>query len=516
MSGSRVAPRRALLSVSDKTGLEAFARQLADAGVELISTGGTARILNKAGLDVISVSDITGFPEIMDGRVKTLHPKVHGGILARRGSDDQLMQEHDIQGIDLVCVNLYPFAKTVAEPDCGFEKAIENIDIGGPAMVRAAAKNHQHVAIVTDPADYQRVADAVSKDGVDDKLRRELALKAFSHTASYDAEIAAWLSGQTEAARPQTLLRMQSMGGLRYGENPHQSADLLAEPDGKPGETLARANIIQGKALSYNNLADADAALDAVRCLPERAACVIVKHANPCGIALADSPLDAYRRAFAGDPTSAFGGILAFNRRLDGEAVGAILEQQFLEVLIAPEISADAREKLASKPNVRALEVSMTINPAPRLRSIDGGLLQQQPDVALGKPEYKVVSRAAPSNGQWADLEFAWRIVRFIKSNAIVLVRDGQTLGIGAGQMSRVDSVELAIRKARQAGFGTEGAVLASDAFFPFADGVEKAIEAGVASIVQPGGSIRDKDVIETIDEAGISMVLTGVRHFRH
>jgi phosphoribosylaminoimidazolecarboxamide formyltransferase / IMP cyclohydrolase len=516
--------RRALLSVSDKTGIVEFASALAGRGVELLSTGGTAARLRDAGLTVRDVSELTEFPEMMAGRVKTLHPRVHGGLLGRRGVDEDVMDAHGILPIDLLVVNLYPFAETVARPDCSFEDAVENIDIGGPAMVRAAAKNHDGVAVVTDPVDYDRVlAGLAEQDGTDWRLRLDLAIKAFEHTASYDGAIASYL-GSLDAElkptpHPRTLnLQFQKLQDMRYGENPHQSAAFYR--DAKSDEpSVATARQLQGKALSYNNVADTDAALECVKCF-EAPACVIVKHANPCGVAVAEDLLTAYDRAFACDPTSAFGGIIAFNRTLDGATAAAIVERQFVEVIIAPDATDDAVSAIAARKNVRLLVCGRW--PAERAASVDykrvtGGLLVQDADLArVPDGDLKVVTRRAPTAQELQDLRFVWEVARYVKSNAIVYGRDSRTVGIGAGQMSRVWSARIAREKAEDAGLPVAGAVMASDAFFPFRDGIDQAAEAGIAAVIQPGGSIRDDEVIAAANEHGMAMVFTGMRHFRH
>ena len=525
MSAPDVVPiRRALISVSDKSGVADFARALAARGVEILSTGGTARLLAEAGVPVTEVSAYTGFPEIMDGRVKTLHPRVHGGILARRGRDDEAMCEHGIHPIDLVAVNLYPFEATTAREGCPLEEAIEQIDVGGPAMIRAAAKNHAWVTVVVEPSDYARVLEALAREGGTGlALRRELAARAFAHTARYDGAIAAWLGarlggGDAPAPFPPWLtLQLEKAGDMRYGENPHQRAAFYREP-GFAGASVATAAQLQGKPLSFNNVADADAALECVRQF-ERPACVIVKHANPCGVAVADGIGEAYARAYATDPTSAFGGIIAFNRPLDGGTARAIVERQFVEVIVAPEVTEEARAALAAKPNVRVLACG-ALGPAPAgldLRRVTGGLLVQDRDVAMvGREALRVVTRRAPDERELEDLLFAWRVVKFVKSNAIVYARDGRTVGVGAGQMSRVWSARIAAEKAAAEGLEVRGSVMASDAFFPFRDGIDQAAEAGVTAVIQPGGSVRDEEVIAAADEHGMAMVFTGMRHFRH
>jgi phosphoribosylaminoimidazolecarboxamide formyltransferase/IMP cyclohydrolase len=516
--------RRALLSVSDKTGLVDFARALAARNVELLSTGGTARTLRDAGLAVVDVSTYTGFPEIMDGRVKTLHPRVHGGLLGRRGVDDAVMAKHDIPPIDLLVVNLYPFAETVAKPDCPYADAIENIDIGGPAMVRAASKNHESVTVIVDPADYGRVlGDLDANDGATSiDTRSSLAARAFAHTARYDTMVSSYLLGREAAAAegfPATLpLIFDKVQDLRYGENPHQRAAFYREP-GVSGSCVANARMLQGKELSFNNIADTDTAVECVRVFAEPA-CVIVKHANPCGVATAVSLADAYDRAYRTDPTSAFGGIIAFNRELDEATASAIVGRQFVEVIAAPSVSAAAGAVLAGKANVRVLITGPLNKPNPselEYRSVVGGLLVQNRDTALAQPEtFKVVSKLKPTPTQYADLWFAWRVCKYVKSNAIVFAKEGMTIGVGAGQMSRVYSTRVAALKAKDEGLTVEGSSMASDAFFPFRDGIDVAAEYGIKAIVQPGGSKRDDEVIAAADEHGMCMVFTGMRHFRH
>ena len=522
MAADRRPVRRALLSVSDKTGLVELARGLHALGVDLLSTGGTARSLREAGLPVRDVSEVTGFPEIMDGRVKTLHPKIHGGLLGREGTDDAVMAEHGIAPIDLLVVNLYPFAQTVAKPDCSYEDAIENIDIGGPAMLRAAAKNHARTSVVVDPADYEALLEALKAGGSTAAQRRAWAAKAYAHTAAYDGQIAMWLSPRAEdPATPEAWPRtfhasLQLASALRYGENPHQRGALYVEAGAGEG-IVATARFLQGKELSYNNLADADAALECVKAF-DAPACVIVKHANPCGVAVAADLMTAYDRAFAVDPTSAFGGIIAFNRELDAATAAEILKRQFVEVVIAPAIAADALPHFAKKPNVRVLACG-PLRPAGGLeyKRIAGGLLVQDADTdSLTAADLKVVSKRAPSEAELRDLLFAWKVAMYVKSNAIVYARDLQTVGIGAGQMSRVVSARIAGLKAAEAGLQVAGSVMASDAFFPFRDGIDAAAAAGIAAVIQPGGSMRDAEVIAAADEHGMSMVFTGRRHFRH
>ena len=526
--------RRALISVSDKTGIVEFAYALTQAGVEILSTGGTYKLLVDNNIPAVEVSDYTEFPEMMDGRVKTLHPKIHGGILGRRGQDDEVMHEHHINPIDLVVVNLYPFAATVARPDCDLPLAIENIDIGGPTMVRSAAKNNAHVGIVVNASDYDQVLQEINAhQGLTAKLRFDLALKAFEHTAAYDGMIANYLGTIDQTAEvlsvderdafPRTFnsqfIKTQDM---RYGENPHQKAAFYVEAN--PAEaSIATAKQIQGKELSYNNVADTDAALECVKSFT-KPACVIVKHANPCGVAVVPDDeggiRKAYDLAYATDSESAFGGIIAFNRELDGETAQAIVDRQFVEVIIAPKVSAEAIAVVEAKKNVRLLECGEWS--AERVEGFDykrvnGGLLVQDRDNGMiTKDDLKVVTKRAPSEAELNDLIFAWKVAKFVKSNAIIYAKDRQTVGVGAGQMSRVNSARIAAIKAEHAGLQVEGAVMASDAFFPFRDGIDNAAKAGIKAIIQPGGSIRDEEVIAAADEAGIAMVFTGIRHFRH
>ncbi|MCO2633706.1 bifunctional phosphoribosylaminoimidazolecarboxamide formyltransferase/IMP cyclohydrolase [Pseudomonas aeruginosa] len=530
---TRLPIRRALISVSDKTGVVDFARELVALGVEILSTGGTYKLLRDNGISAVEVADYTGFPEMMDGRVKTLHPKVHGGILGRRDLDGAVMEQHGIKPIDLVAVNLYPFEATVARPDCDLPTAIENIDIGGPTMVRSAAKNHKDVAIVVNAGDYATVIESLKAGGLTYAQRFDLALKAFEHTSAYDGMIANYLGtiDQTRdtlgtadrGAFPRTFnsqfVKAQEM---RYGENPHQSAAFYVEA--KKGEaSVSTAIQLQGKELSFNNVADTDAALECVKSFL-KPACGIVKHANPCGVAVV--PEDeggirkAYDLAYATDSESAFGGIIAFNRELDGETAKAIVERQFVEVIIAPKISAAAREVVAAKANVRLLECGEW--PAERapgwdFKRVNGGLLVQSRDIGMIKAEdLKIVTRRAPTEQEIHDLIFAWKVAKFVKSNAIVYARNRQTVGVGAGQMSRVNSARIAAIKAEHAGLEVKGAVMASDAFFPFRDGIDNAAKAGITAVIQPGGSMRDNEVIAAADEADIAMVFTGMRHFRH
>jgi phosphoribosylaminoimidazolecarboxamide formyltransferase/IMP cyclohydrolase len=514
--------RRALISVSDKSGLDVLARGLHEAGVEILSTGGTARLLRDLGVPVNDVAGYTGFPEIMDGRVKTLHPKVHGGLLGRRGTDDDVMAEHGIEPIDLLVANLYPFRETIAAPGCSLDEAIENIDIGGPAMLRAAAKNHAHVAVVVDPADYPGVLEALGNGTLGADFRNRLAAKTFQHTAAYDATVAQYLAkqylGEADRLPADFLLPLHKLGDLRYGENPHQSAAFYAE-SGPIGASVSRARSVQGKALSFNNIADADTALECVKQFYEPA-CVIVKHANPCGVAVADTALAAYKRAFSTDPTSAFGGIIALNRALDPETAEEIVTRQFVEVIIAPEIAEGTREILARKKNVRVLTTGwwdMERPPLLDMKRVNGGLLVQDADLALVSAEdLQVVTDRAPGEHEVRDLLFAWKVVKFVKSNAIVFCKDQMTIGVGAGQMSRVYSTRVAAMKAVDAGLAVKGSVMASDAFFPFRDGVDAGAEHGISAIIQPGGSIRDEEVIRAANEHQLAMVFTGMRHFRH
>jgi phosphoribosylaminoimidazolecarboxamide formyltransferase/IMP cyclohydrolase len=521
----RIAPRRALVSVSDKAGLAELAAALAARGIEVLSTGGTAKALRAAGVAVVDVAEVTGFPEIMDGRVKTLHPKIHGGLLGRAGTDDAVMAQHGIAPIDLLVVNLYPFEATVARAGVTLDEAIEEIDVGGPAMVRAAAKNHARVATVVDPADYGALLAELDAGGTTSGFRRRLAAKAFAHTSRYDGRIAMWLGARADEAAqptdfPPTLhLDFRLADRLRYGENPHQAGALYVETP-TPTGTVAGARVLAGKALSYNNLADADAALECVKRIAEGPACVIVKHANPCGVALGADPQEAYARAFETDPTSAFGGIIAFNRALDAATARSILERQFVEVVVAPDVDAEALEVFATKPNVRVLATGAwpaTAPAASHYARIAGGLLVQDADRdALGAADLRVVTRRRPDEAELADLLFAWRVAMHVKSNAIVYARDARTIGIGAGQMSRVVSARIAGIKAAEAGLAVKGAAMASDAFFPFRDGIDAAAEAGIACVIQPGGSMRDAEVIAAADEHGLAMVFTGIRHFRH
>jgi phosphoribosylaminoimidazolecarboxamide formyltransferase/IMP cyclohydrolase len=524
MSNSNlVKVKRALISVSDKAGIVAFASALRDMDVELLSTGGTYRLLQDNGLAVTEVADYTGFPEMMDGRVKTLHPKVHGGILARRGQDDAVMAEHGIDAIDMVVVNLYPFAATVAKEDCSLEDAVENIDIGGPTMVRAAAKNHRFVNIVVNASDYQDILAEMQANAGATSLdtRFNLAIKAYEHTAAYDGAIAnhfgKLVPGGSENFARTFNTQFHKVQEMRYGENPHQQAAFYVEAN--PAEAgIATARQLQGKELSYNNVADTDAALECVKNF-EAPACVIVKHANPCGVAVADDIGRAYDLAFATDPESAFGGIIAFNRELDAATAAAIVERQFVEVIIAPSISDAAAAAVAEKKNVRLLACGewSASGPALDYKRVNGGLLVQDRDLGMiGRDDLQIVSKLQPTEQQMQDLLFAWKVAKFVKSNAIVYAANGQTVGVGAGQMSRINSARIAAIKAEHAGLQVEGSVMASDAFFPFRDGIDNAGQSGIAAVIQPGGSIRDEEVIAAADEHGMAMVFTGMRHFRH
>ncbi len=514
---------RALISVSDKTGIVDFARSLHKNHVELLSTGGTAKLLADNDIPVVEVSEYTGFPEMMDGRVKTLHPKIHGGILARRGVDEEVLGEHDIPPIDMIVVNLYPFEASIAKPDCDLATAIENIDIGGPTMLRAAAKNHGAVTVVVDAADYPRIIREMEENSgaVSDAARFDLAVKTFEHTARYDGAIANYLGRRTGAEVsdfPRTLnLQFRQVQTMRYGENPHQKAAFFVEKEVEE-VSIATAKQLQGKALSYNNIADTDAALECVKQFDEGPACVIVKHANPCGVALGGSLLEAYDRAYSTDPESAFGGIIAFNGELDGETARTIVERQFVEVIVAPRVSADAIEAINAKKNLRLLECGewdMELIHRLDFKRVNGGLLVQDADLALTHAE-KVVTERTPTDKELKDLLFAWRVVKFVKSNAIVYGRDGMTTGVGAGQMSRINSARIAGIKAQQAGLQVPGSVMASDAFFPFRDGLDNAAAVGITAVIQPGGSVRDEEVIAAANEHDIAMIFTGMRHFRH
>ncbi len=528
MSASRPI-KRALLSVSDKNGIVEFARALSAKGIEILSTGGTAKLLEANGIACMEVSNYTGHPEIMDGRVKTLHPKVHGGILGRRGIDEEVMAQHDIKPIDMVVVNLYPFADTVAKEGCSLEDAIENIDIGGPTMVRSTAKNHKDTTIIVNASDYDRVLAEMNDndDSLTYQTRFDLAIAAFEHTAAYDGMIANYFGTMVPSHRDQSsddskfartfntqFIKQQD---LRYGENSHQSAAFYVEQN--PTEaSVSTAKQLQGKALSFNNIADTDAALECVKEF-DQPACVIVKHANPCGVAIGDDILSAYERAFKTDPTSAFGGIIAFNRELDADTAEAIVSRQFVEVIIAPSITSEALQIVAAKKNVRVLECGQfsAKNAAYDYKRVNGGMLVQDKDLGMVTlDDLTVVSKRQPSEQELTDLMFCWKVAKFVKSNAIVYARDGMTIGVGAGQMSRVYSAKVAGIKAQDEGLEVPGSVMASDAFFPFRDGIDAAAAAGITCVIQPGGSIRDQEIIDAADEANMTMIFTGMRHFRH
>ena len=516
---------RALISVSDKSGIVEFAKSLYTYhGIEIISTGGTAKLLAENGIPVIEVSDYTGFPEMMDGRVKTLHPKIHGGLLGRRGKDDAVMKEHNIPTIDMVVVNLYPFEETIAKENCSLELAIENIDIGGPTMLRSAAKNHAAVTVVVDANDYNRVLNEIKDNNgeVTDATRFDLAVKTFEHTSHYDGAIANYL-GCIEADGSKTTFprtfnsQYHKTQEMRYGENPHQAAAFYVEKN-PANASIATAKQLQGKELSYNNIGDTDAALECVKQFSEGPSCVIVKHANPCGVSTSHNILEAYENAYATDPESAFGGIIAFNQELDGETASTIVERQFVEVIIAPKISQDAIKAVAKKKNVRLLECGEWTNEHNKrldFKRVNGGLLVQDADLLLHN-ELKVVTKRQPTEEEMQDLLFTWRVAKFVKSNAIVYGKNNMTIGVGAGQMSRINSARIAGIKAEHAGLDVEGSVMASDAFFPFRDGLDQAAENGITAVIQPGGSMRDDEVIAAANEHNIAMIFTGMRHFRH
>jgi len=515
--------RRALISVSDKTGILEFAKQLVTAhNVEILSTGGTYKVLSEAGLKITEVSEYTGFPEMMDGRVKTLHPKIHGGLLGRRGQDDAIMNEHGIDPIDMVVVNLYPFEATVAKENCSLEDAIENIDIGGPTMLRSAAKNHKDVAVVTNPDDYANIITELTEN--DGKLchatRFDLAIKTFEQTARYDGMIANYFGTMfsDESNFPRTFNNQFNLKqNMRYGENPHQKAAFYTESN-LTENSISTAKQLQGKALSFNNIADTDAALELVKTFSE-IACVIVKHANPCGVAISDSLFDAYDKAFKTDPTSAFGGIIAFNHELDATTAQAIVDRQFCEVIIAPTVSKDAQTIIKAKKNLRLLACGELGTQLPTFdyKKVTGGLLVQDRDLGMvSEDDLKIVSDKIPTKKEMADLLFAWKVAKYVKSNAIVYVKDGMTIGVGAGQMSRVYSAKIAGIKAEDEGLEVLGSVMASDAFFPFRDGIDAAAKAGITAVIHPGGSMRDQEVIDAANEHGIAMVFTGMRHFKH
>lgn len=515
---------QALISVSDKTGIVELARELSRLGITIISTGGTAQLLNKAGINVIEVSQYTGFPEMLDGRVKTLHPKIHAGILARHdlAEHTQAMNQASISDIELVIVNLYPFSQTIAQPDCTLEQAIENIDVGGPTMIRAAAKNYQKVTVVTHPEDYPALLAEIKANQctVNIEKRFQFAQKAFSHTAAYDQTISHYLATYgndvAKSTFPQRLdLNFSLLQPLRYGENPHQNAAFYRDTSPVPG-SLASYTQLQGKELSFNNIADTDTAWECVKSF-DKPACVIVKHANPCGVGVSDSSYHSYTLALSTDPVSAFGGIIAFNHLLDADTATAIIKQ-FVEVIIAPEITPEAVQVLSTKSNIRVLLVPLHHEHNQfDLKRIGGGLLVQTPDNhEISKDHFNVVTKKQPTSEQIDDLLFAWRVAKFVKSNAIVYCSNGRTLGIGAGQMSRVDSARIASIKAKQANLSLDQSVVASDAFFPFRDGLDIVVKEGAKAVIQPGGSIRDEEVIAAADEQGVTMVFTGIRHFRH
>jgi len=517
--------KRALISVSEKAGVIDLAGELNSFGVELLSTGGTAKMIREAGIPVMDVSDYTGFPEMMDGRVKTLHPMVHGALLGLRDNPEHVaaMAKHNIEPIDMVVVNLYPFEATVAKEGCSLEDAIENIDIGGPTMLRSAAKNNKFVTVLVDPADYAPVIAEMKQNRgeVSVETNFKLGVKVYQYTAAYDGAISNWLGKRTAEEHvdfaPTLTLQFHKAQGMRYGENPHQKAAFYIEKEIAEA-SIATARQLQGKALSYNNIGDTDAALECIKQFGEAPACVIVKHANPCGVATGENLLDAYQRAFSTDPESSFGGIIAFNQELDVETAQAIVDQQFVEVIVAPRVAAGVPEIIAKKKNVRLLECGEWLAESAKrfdYKRVNGGLLVQEADLLLNN-ELKVVTKRTPTEKEWQDLNFAWRVAKFVKSNAIVYCRDGMTIGVGAGQMSRVNSARIAGIKADHAGLDIKGAAMASDAFFPFRDGIDNAAAVGITAVIQPGGSIRDEEVIAAADEAGIAMVFTGMRHFRH
>ncbi len=525
MTINRIPIRRALISVSDKTGLEALATALTEQGAEILSTGGTARLLKEKGFEVTEVADYTGFPEMMDGRLKTLHPKIHGALLGRAEVDDEAMQKAGIEAIDLLVVNLYPFEETIQKDSVSLAEAIENIDIGGPAMIRAAAKNHDRVTVLVEPSDYPEFIEEISTyGGVSHANRHILAAKAFAHTARYDGLIANFLSATTDTGDRNDFprfytIQLEHRSQLRYGENPHQKAAFYIEQN-PPSGTMGSTRLLQGKTLSYNNIADADAALECVKEFHDVPACVIVKHANPCGVAMDRNLELAYLKAFATDPTSAFGGIIAFNGTVDAKTAATILEKQFVEVVVAPDYDPQALQVFASKKNLRVLKSGLwesAHEPWTFYKRVHGGLLIQDADTqTLDTDKLKVVTRRQPTDDELIDMQFAWKVAKWVKSNAIVYARDQQTIGIGAGQMSRVISARIAGIKAQDAGLRVKGSVMASDAFFPFRDGIDQAAAAGIRAVIQPGGSIRDEEVIEAANQHDMAMVFTGIRHFNH
>jgi len=513
--------KRALISVSNKVGLVDFCSFLVkEFGIEIISTGGTLKVLEEANIKVIDISEFTEFPEMMDGRVKTLHPRVHGGILARRNQDEKVMKKNNILAIDLVVVNLYPFVETVSKEDVTLETAIENIDIGGPSMIRSAAKNNKFVAAIVDPEDYSLVSEEMKKKGgaLSQETRSSLATKAFTYTANYDAAISGYLSSLYEQDFPERIFaKYQKKEVMRYGENPHQKAAFYIDYT-KQNCGVGGATQLQGKQLSYNNIADSDAAIECVRNFDEPT-CVIIKHANPCGVATDDDITKAYQKAFEADSTSAFGGIIALNRKLEEKTAKQIIDNQFVEVIIAPGVSPAAEDILSSKENIRVLDMEKMIESVPGFKFLsvtDGLLIQETDNEMITTEDLKVVSSREPSRQETRDCLFAWKVCKFVKSNAIVYAKNNQSIGIGAGQMSRIDSAQLAASKAKERGFDTKGCAMASDAFFPFRDGIDVAASKGITSIIQPGGSIRDEEIIEAANDANIAMVFTGIRHFRH
>ena len=513
--------QRALISVSNKSGLVDFCRSLSEEfNVEIISTGGTLKVLVDAGISAIEISQFTNFPEMMDGRVKTLHPRVHGGILARREQDQEIMKENNILAIDLVVVNLYPFKETISKADVSLEEAIENIDIGGPSMVRSAAKNNKYVGVVVEPDDYTLILKEMESNGgsLSQEMRSSLATKAFNHTANYDTVISTYLSSVTEEDFPNRMFaKFQKKEVMRYGENPHQKAAFYVD-ETKQGNGLGNAIQLQGKQLSYNNIADTDAALECVKSF-EEPSCVIIKHANPCGVATDVDITEAYQKAFEADSTSAFGGIIALNRKLEEKTAQQIIDNQFVEVIIAPGVSASAQKILNTKENIRVLEMESMdkLSSGFKFLSVTDGLLIQEIDNgSISAKDLKIVSSRGPTEEEVQDCLFAWKVCKFVKSNAIVYAKNNQTVGIGAGQMSRIDSAQIAASKAKESGFKTKGCVMASDAFFPFRDGIDVAASMGISSIIQPGGSIRDDEIIEAANEANMAMIFTGMRHFRH
>lgn len=518
--------RRVLISVSNKTGLISFAQRLAASGINIIATGGTASLLTQNNIHITTVSEFTGFPEILGGRVKTLHPKIHGGLLQRPGLDDSALKTHQIEPIDLLVVNLYPFQETIAQPKCSFPEAIEQIDIGGPAMLRAAAKNHTAVTVVIDPEDYDAVLAEIEKEGKTSlRTRLHLAQKVFNYTAKYDEAVATYLSNITKENKKDRLfpdnlcISSRKIMDLRYGENPHQAAALYIDSSASP-HSLASASLLQGKALSYNNLLDSDTALSCVCAFdPQAPACVVVKHATPCGVAQGETLSQAYTKAVATDPISAYGGIIALNQVLDKNTAKSMIKQSFVEVILAPQVDSDALELLQTKPNIRLLVYKAEKPQAPSLTlcSIQGGLLvQQQDNLLLNSANLQTVTQRSPTTIEMLDLLFAWKVVQFVKSNAIVYAKDQSTLGIGCGQTSRIFSVQIAILKAQQAQLPLTGAVMSSDAFFPFTDSIEVAAAAGIRAIIQPGGSKHDKEIIAAANHADMAMVFTHIRHFRH